>query len=211
MPDFKEIERKTFQTARDDGLLDVMMAAFVSMFALAPLWSEALGDFWSSAVFGPIWFAGYLVVRYLRIHIVTPRLGSMEPGIPRQQRLRRVGMVTTVVLVIAYFIGVAAAQGFGSDWFELGELVYPVTLGVTALIVFSLTGYSLSVWRYFLYGVLVAIAPLIAEWLWQNDLAAHHGYPVAFGSVAVIMLTAGIARLLTIIRDHPLPATPRAI
>lgn len=211
MSDFKEIERKTFQVARDDGLLDVMMAAFVSMFALAPLWSEALGDFWSSAVFGPIWFAGYLVVRYLRAQVVTPRLGSMEPGKPRQQRIRRAGIVMSVVLSIAYVVGVVATQGFGPDWFDLGELVYPITLGLTALIVFSLTGYSLSVWRYYVYGVLVAIAPLIGEWLWQNDLAAHHGYPVAFGSVAVIMLTAGIARLLTIIRDHPLPGDPQAI
>lgn len=211
MSDLKEIERKTFRAARDDGLLDVMMAAFVSMFALAPLWSEALGDYWSSAVFGPIWFAGYLVVRYVRTHVVTPRLGSMEPGRPRQQRLRRAGIVMTVVLVIAYVIGVVVVQGFGSDWFDLGELVYPITLGFTALIVFSLTGYSLSVWRYYLYGVLVAIAPLIGDWLWRNDLAAHHGYPVVFGSVAVIMLTAGIARLLTILRDHPLPANTQAI
>ena len=134
MPDFKEIERKTFQTARDDGLLDVMMAAFVSMFALAPLWSEALGDFWSSAVFGPIWFAGYLVVRYLRIHIVTPRLGSMEPGIPRQQRLRRVGMVTTVVLVIGFLILSTSAFDMNASMGRMTAITLVVALGVDFLL-----------------------------------------------------------------------------
>lgn len=208
MSELKELEKRTFRAARDDGLLDVMMAAFASMFALAPLWSDSLGDFWSSAVFGPIWFGVYLIIHYLQNNVVVPRLGRVEPGGPRRGRLRRTGIVLAAVLVSAYLIGIAAAQGIWSDWLDLSGFVYPIALGVVALIVFSLTAYALSVWRYAIYGILVAVAPFFGEWLWQNDLADHHGFPIGFGSVALIMLITGIVRFAAMVRSHPMPNHP---
>ena len=209
MSDLRAIEKQTFRAARDDGLLDVMMAAFVAMFALAPLWSSTLGDFWSSAVFGPIWYVAYLIVRYLQGHVVVPRVGTVQPGIPRQDRLRRIGIGLTLVLVIAYGVGIAAARGIGSDWLDLTGLVYPIVLGVVAFVVFSMTAYGLSVWRYYVYGVLVAVAPIVGEGLWQNDLVDHHGFPITFGTVALIMLITGIVRFSTVLRSHPVPIHPQ--
>ncbi len=203
MDELRDLERRTFRAARDDGLLDIMMAAFVSMFALAPLLSDPLGDFWSSAVFGPFWFAMYLGIRTVHTHFVVPRLGTVEPGTDRRRRLRRVTVAVFAVNAAAVVIGGAAAVGFSAGWLDLAGLVYPISLGVVALVILSMTAYALSVWRYAIYGLLVAAAPLVGEWLYRNDFAEHHGYPVGFGVVALIMVVTGITRFTTLVRTYP--------
>ncbi len=205
MHELRDLERRTFRAARDDGLLDIMMAAIVSMFAFAPLLSGPLGDFWSSAVFGPFWFAIYLAIRVVHKHVVAPRIGTVEPGTDRRRRLRQVTTVVFVVNAVAMVIGAAAVIGFSAGWLNLSGLVYPISLGVVALVIFSMTSYALSVRRYAVYGLLVAVAPLIGESLWRNDLAEHHGYPVGFGAVALIMLITGITRFTTLVRAYPVP------
>lgn len=211
MSQLDELERRTFRAARDDGLFDVMMAAIVSMFALAPLLSGSLGDFWSSAIFGPLWFTTYLVIRSVRERIIAPRIGTIEPGGDRKTRLRRVNIVLLVVNSLAFLVGIAAGSGWLSDYIDLGGLVYPITLGLAGLVIFSLVAYATSTGRYAVYGLMVAIAPLVGEWLWQNDLANHHGFPVVFGSTALIILITGLARLATLLRRYPLPNHPTTV
>jgi len=208
MSELKDLERWTFRETRDDGLLDIMLAAFASMFALAPVLSEPLGDFWSSAIFGPIWYATYLAIRFLRSNVIIPRVGTVEPGSDRRKRMRRVAIALWVVNLTALGIGFAAANGLWSDWLDLSGVVYPISLGLAALIGLSLSAYALSVWRYAVYALLVAVAPLFGEWMWQRDLADHHGFPVAFGSVALIMLLTGLLRFASLVRKHPLPSDP---
>ena len=53
--DLAAAERRGFRSVVDTGLWDVMLASVVAMFAIAPLLSVRLGDFWSSAVFVPFW------------------------------------------------------------------------------------------------------------------------------------------------------------
>lgn len=205
MDELRDLERRTFRAARDDGLLDIMMAAFVSMFAIAPLLSDPLGDFWSSAVFGPVWYTMYLGVRAVQKHVVAPRVGTVEPGTDRRRRLRHVTIVVFAVNAVALLIGIAATIGFWAGWLSATGFVYPISLSVVALVLFSMAAYALSVWRYAIYGLLVAAAPLVGEALWRSDLAEHHGYPVGFGAVALIMVITGLARLTTLLRNHPLP------
>lgn len=211
MTTLNDLERRTFRAARDDGLFDVMMAAFLSMFALAPLLSDSLGDFWSSAIFGPIWYVTYLVMRFTRERVVAPRLGTIEPGGDRKARLRRVNLILLGVNSLALAVGIAASAGWLSNRVDLAGLTYPITLGFAGLVIFSLVAYSTSTGRYAVYGLLVALAPLAGELLWQNDKATHHGFPIAFGSVSTIMFSVGILRFVTLIRRHPLPDQTAAV
>ncbi|MDH5372789.1 MAG: hypothetical protein OEX97_07585, partial [Acidimicrobiia bacterium] len=59
--DLKALEQDTFRTVTDDGLWDVLIATVFANLAIAPLLSEDLGDFWSSALLAPIWLVTYLV------------------------------------------------------------------------------------------------------------------------------------------------------
>ena len=76
----KQIEKKAFKSAHSDGLWDILLGCFVLMFAVAPLLSERLGDFWSSAVFLPFWGLVYFAVRFLRTSVVAPRVGTFRLG-----------------------------------------------------------------------------------------------------------------------------------
>ncbi len=91
--DLKAAERRVFRTAVDHGLWDVFLASMVAMLAIAPLLSETMGDFWSSAVFLPVYAGVYLAIRLIREHVVVPRVGLVQFGSYRKNRLRRFTVV----------------------------------------------------------------------------------------------------------------------
>jgi hypothetical protein len=208
MSDSRDIEVKTFKAAKDDGLWDVMLASAVAMFAVAPLLSELLGDFWSSAVFLPVWLVIYVAIRQVREHVLKPRVGTIEIGEERRRSLSRASMILLVVNIVAFVGGTVAWFGFGSDWFDIDGLVYPFSLGLVALIGGTAVAYFTHIGRFAVYGLILAAAPIVGEWLWQNGYADHHGYPVVFGVAAVIILAAGLGRFISLLRSHPLPTEP---
>jgi hypothetical protein len=205
--DLKALEQRTFRTATDDGLWDVLIACVFANLAIAPLLSEDLGDFWSSALLAPIWLAAYLVIWVVRHHIVAPRVGTVRFGSERQQRLRRLGILLLVVNVIAAGFGVVAFVGVQLNWLDLGDgsIAYPLGLAIVVLIGFSGVAAVTGIHRYYLYGLMLAIAPLVGEWLWREGLVTHHGYPIVFGAAAMIIFLTGVVRFTGIVRSHPLP------
>jgi hypothetical protein len=68
----KEAERKVFASTVQDGLWDILVGCVMLEFAIGPLLSQSLGDFWSSAVFLPFWGLVYLAILYLRKYIISP-------------------------------------------------------------------------------------------------------------------------------------------
>lgn len=211
--DLEALERRTFRTVTDDGLWDVLIAGVFTMLAVAPLLSENLGDLWSSAVFVPIWLVTYLVVLAVRHRIVTPRVGTVRFGIDRQRRMRRLVMVLLVVNVVAAVLGLAGFFAVQMEWLDLGggSIGYPLGLAMTILVGFSAAAYATSIWRYYVYGLMLAVGSLVGEWLWRNDLATHHGFPIVFGIAAVVIFIGGIVRFTALLRSHPLPQHPATV
>lgn len=211
MSEFRDIEIRTFKAAKDDGLWDVMLASVIAMFAFAPLLSETLGDFWSSAVFLPVWLAIYLALRLVRERVLRPRIGTIEIGEERRRSLSRASVILLVVNAVALIGGVVAWLGFGAGWFNTEGFVYPVSLGLVALIGGSAVAYVTRIWRFAAYGLILAAAPIVGEWLWQNGYAEHHGYPVVFGVATMVILAAGVGRFISLLRSHPAPTEPRIV
>jgi len=201
--DLDALEKATFRAATDDGLWDVIAAGFVAMFAIAPLLSSTLGDFWSSAVFVPAWGALYLAVRLVRARVVTPRVGVVRFGPPRARRLRLFATTMLAVNVVAFVLGLAAAVAFQENWIEGGGWGYPLVLALVCLLGSSLAAFTLNIPRYYAYGLMLAAATLVGEWLWRRDLAPHHGYPIVFGVAALVMAAVGIRRLIGQMRHYP--------
>jgi len=199
--DLVEAERRSFRAATDTGLWDIMIAAGVSMFAIAPLLSRHLGDFWSSAVFLPVWLAVYLGLRLVQKRVVAPRVGTMRMSRQRQGRLRRVMWVMLGVNVIALVAGIFAATRpvSGNTW------TYPVALGIVLLVGFTLAAYYLDVPRYLVYGLVLVAAPALGEWLFRQGWVSHHGYPVVFGAAAILLILGGILRFLRAVPFHAPP------
>jgi hypothetical protein len=209
--DLRELERRTFRKATDDGLWDILISSFVAAFAIGPLLSETLGDLWSSAIFLPIWLALSLAARVVRSRILAPRLGTVRMGADRRRRMHRLGVALLCVNIVACAIGIAVAIGAQQGRIDLEGLGFPLMFSLVILAVFSFVAYAVSIPRYALYGLILAIAPLLGEWLWRHDLASHHGYPIVFGVAAAVIFTVGVARLAVLVRRHPLPPHSAAV
>lgn len=192
--DLKRVERSTFRAAADTGLWDTFLASVFALFAIAPLLSSRLGDFWSSAIFLPVWAGVYLLIRLVHARVIVPRVGIIEVGSRRRARLRRFVWIMLAVNVVAFALGIFAATRPALGQNPVTQSVYPLALAMTLLIGLSLAAYFLEIPRLFFYGVLAAVAPLVGEELFQRGYASHHGYPIAFGALAAIIFVSGLVR-----------------
>jgi hypothetical protein len=197
----KEAERKVFRISHNDGLWDIFLGLFFLMFVIAPYLSSSLGDFWSPAVFLPFWGLVFLVIRLIRKHVVTPRVGIVKFGHVRKTKLVKFTIVMLVVNVVALILGLVAAMNFGS----VSGRVTSIMFGLILLIGLSIAAYFLDFGRLYVYGLLVGLSPLVGEWLYSHGYATHHGFPITFGTAAGIMIVAGLGAFTRLLRDNPVP------
>jgi hypothetical protein len=196
----KEAERKAFRIAHNDGLWDIFLGCFVLIFAIAPLLSPFLGDFWSSVVFLPFWGLVFLVIQWVRKWVVAPRFGVVKFGRARQARLKKFSAVMLVLNVVVLTLGFAVTLISRN----VPGLMISVTFGMILLIGFGVAAYFLDFDRLYVYGLSVGLSPLVGEWLWTHGYAAHHGFPITFGVSAGIMIVVGSFIFVRLLRDNPI-------
>ncbi|MBN1148861.1 MAG: hypothetical protein JXA78_16485 [Anaerolineales bacterium] len=202
----KEAERRVFTSTFQDGLWDVFLGCFPLQFAIAPLLSTFMGDFWSSAVFLPFWGLVYLAIWLLRRHLVAPRAGVVKFGPERIKRLRKFSLVMLVANVTVFLLGILVVLNFSA----LPGKIYPILFGSFMLAGFSLAAYFLDFSRLYIYGLLIALSPLVGEWLYTFHGAAHHGFPITFGFTSIVMILTGLAVFVRFLRGNPVPAFEEA-
>jgi len=190
--DLKRIERATFRSVVDSGLWDIFLASIVAMLAIAPLLSVHLGDFWSSAVFLPVYAAVILMIRVVQVRVIRPRIGVVEFARPRRQRLVLLSVIMLVVNVVALIAGFVAFTRVPT----VDGRIVSLTLSLVILVGFSAAAFFLEIPRVFFYGLLLAAAPPIGEALFVRGYASHHGFPVVFGVGATVILLCGIVRFI---------------
>jgi len=190
--DLKRIEQATYRAAADSGLWDLFLASVVAMFAIAPLLSVRMGDFWSSAVFLPVWAVIIVAIRVVQIRVVRPRLGAVEFAPARRKRLLLLTVVMLAMNLVALVVGVVAAIKAPTPD---GQIV-ATGLSLAILVGFSLTAFFLGIPRVFAYGLLLAAAPPVGEALFVRGHASHHGFPVVFSVCAAVILVCGILRFV---------------
>jgi hypothetical protein len=199
----KEVERKVFISFFQDGLVDIFLGFFFTQFVIAPYLSESLGDFWSSAVFVPIWGLLFILLWLVRKYVVKPRVGEVKFGKWRKNRLMRFNVIILIVLLASAILAALSAAVFDllPAWVNLAPLSFSIVL----LVSFSLAGFFLNYPLFYVYGVILAAAPIVGEWLWANTNVTHHGFPVTFGFASGVMILVGLLRLTRLLLDHPLP------
>jgi hypothetical protein len=197
----KAAERKVFKSTFQDGLWDIFIGCLILQFAIAPLLSSRLGDFWSSVVFLPFWVLVFTVIWLVRKSVVTPRLGMVKFGAARKTQLTKFTTIMLVINLIAFMLGM-----FSFIYFDITSgYLYPVTFGFIVLMLSSVAAYFLECTRFFIYGCLFVLALIIGEILFTYFRVAHHGFPITFGFTAVIIIATGIVLFLRLLRQYPLP------
>jgi MFS family permease len=202
----KAVDRKIFKSYFEDGLLDIFLAAFILMFAVGPFLSGPLGDFWGTVIFLPFFGVVYLVLWFIRRRVVTPRIGSVKWGEMRKKKLRTWTIIMLVINVIFLLMGVVS-------FFKPITSGYTMSIGfsVTMLILFTAAGYMLDFSFLYVYGILIALAMPIGEWLYQNAGFSHHGYPVVFGTLVGIMFARGLYKFITLVRETSLQVEEQTV
>jgi hypothetical protein len=197
----KEAERKAFRLTSQDGLWDIFISCLPLQFAIGPLLSPIMGDFWSSVIFLPVWGLAYLAIWLVRKYVVKPRIGMVKYGPVRRLRLMRFTSIMLVGNLAILALGIVVYVNFAT----LSGVLIAVILGLFWLIGFSMAAYFLDYPRLYFYGLLLAVSPLIGEWLYSTYGVAHHGFPVTFGFSAGVMIVSGIATFIHFLHDNPLP------
>ena len=196
----KSAERKAFQSTFADGLWDVFIGFFALQFAIAPLLSKSLGDFWSSAIFLPVWGVVYLAIWLTRKYVVAPRIGTVSFGKMRRQKLQKFSLILLISNIVMFVLGIIVALNFRRlPGFGIASL-----LGLLMLAGFSVAAYMLDYKRLYVYGLMLFLAPPIGEWLYANQGASHHGYPIVFGFSAGVMILVGLVLFIWMLRNNPL-------
>ena len=198
----KELERKAFRSVFQDGLWDIFIGFLFTQFVIAPFLSErGLGDFWSSAVLFPVYMIVLTGVMLLKKYVIAPRLGMVQFNKKRKSKLKKLILMTNVIL----FIGIVAAVFF----IDLSNLqikwLFPVTFSLMLLIGFSVAAYLLDLARFYIYGAINSLAVVVGELLYQFVGASHHGFPVAFGVTSSLMIIVGVVLLVKFLRKYPKP------
>jgi hypothetical protein len=197
----KETERKVFKTAFQDGLVDIGIGGFMLVFAIGPFVTPYLGDFWASVViFLPLWAILFPALWLIRKNVVTPRVGIVKYGPWRVSKVKRFNVVILIFLVFSAILGILSAVEFGAvpGW------IHAARFSLVFLLAFSVAAYFLDFTRLYVYGTLIALAPMIGEVLYQYLKVPHHGYAVSFGLPAVLIIITGVVRFHRFMRDHPL-------
>lgn len=193
----KKAEQHVFNTTFQDGLWDILIGCFVLMFAIIPGLSRSLGDFWSSFVMVPVLGLVYLGIRLLRRYLIRPRLGRVKFGSWRIARLMRFNLISMGLLLVALVLGIISAVRFQ----VMPSWMPTALMSLIFLIIFSLTAYFLSFNRLYLYGLLLALSPLVGEQLYVHWGVPHHGIPVTFGISAAVILGNGLLLFIRLMRE----------
>jgi hypothetical protein len=195
----KDLERGLFRNSIQDGVLDIQIGLMLLSFVLPIYLSPKLGDFWSSAVFLPLWFLVIFGLRAYRKKVVQPRVGTMKYGTYRKKKLMTLNIIILVVNLLALILGLVTFFNFSafSGW--------GITAGFSIIILtgFSLAGFMLEMPRLYLYAILIAAAPVIGEYLYLNFGASHHGFPITFGFSSAVLVLTGLIILVRLLSKYP--------
>jgi len=198
----KSYERKAFTSRFQDGLWDIWIGCFFSQLAIAPYLSAAgMGDFWPSAVFALLLLLLLLAIWIVKRKVIAPRVGEMQLGPWRKNRLMIGTLVLLIINVILFILGLAAAVG-SKDLRNLG-LLPPTGLALSALLFLSAAAYIFDVPRFYFYGALLALAAFAGEWLYANLGVPHHGWGVTYGAASGAIILTGVVLLIRLLYRYP--------
>ena len=194
-----KLETKIFTTTYQDGLLDMFLGIILLQFAIGPLLTDiGFSDFEASAVFIPVWFIALFIFFIIKRFITKPRIGNIKPGPVRKTKIVKFNIILFVILFAAFLIGLLY-----EDFSHQINFLFPMTFSMIILVLASVSAYYLNIMRLYYYGIMIAIAPLIGEFLWNLGLVSHHGFPLVFGISSFVLIAAGLNLFIRFLHNYP--------
>jgi len=208
--DLKQIEKKAWTTYFQDGLWDIFIGLFIMGGGLLLLMNILCPPSGGVSVSGLLYLGsnlifglGVLCVIACKRCITTPRIGRAKFS---SARLRKQKFIVLVIAVLFFLYSPAFLIMISV--FINSTVIFEVSLGMYVLQIIAIfaMGYFLDVWRFYLYGFLLAVAQLpFAGNIYTNSFsdtarAANSALLIVLGSPALII---GLVLLIRFIRKYP--------
>lgn len=197
----REIEKKTYMSYHQDGLIDIFVGFYILLFG-AGILLNTMTDFstWFvipaifPAIMVPIWIS-------FKKKITIPRIGYVKFGFRSANKLMAVLLGLMVAGLGAFMVfGLGAFMGQG--WaLTLRNLIIPnsmIIIGIGAAIISSLFAYTMGLKRLYTYGLLTLVLLFAAQFTI---------IPFAYSllTIGLVIIINGSVLLMQFIRKHPLP------
>jgi hypothetical protein len=110
-------------------------------------------------------------------------------------------LILLPINIIAFVGGlIASTLGPSAGW------ATTIAFWLIVLALFSVAAYFLDTPRLYAYGLMLAAAVVIGEWLFREGYAAYHGYPIMFGLATVVIAGVGLVRFVRLLGRTQRPA-----
>jgi hypothetical protein len=206
-PSLKEVEKRTYMSYHQDGLLDIFVGIYVLLFGLG-ISLRTVGDFstWFvipaifPAVMVPIWVSA-------KRRITMPRIGYVKFGVRGAGKLMALLlglMVAGAGLGALMAFSFSSSQGWALAFRDIIISYAMIIIGIVAVFVSSLFGYTMGLKRLYVYGLLI-FALFFA------------GYFIPFPfeyillTIGLVITINGFVLLIRFIRKYPITQSDRTI
>jgi hypothetical protein len=195
----REVEKRTYMSYHQDGLVDIFVGVYVLLFGLGILFSTVT-DFsmWFMipaifpAVMLPIWMS-------VKKRITMPRIGYVRIGSRGVNKLMAVFIGLMVAGLGAFMVLTLASRS--QAWaLTLRDLIIPngmIIMGIGAVIISGLFAFTMGLKRLFAYGLLTLALLLISHF-------AIIPFAYSLLIIAFAITINGSILLVRFIRKHPL-------
>lgn len=206
--DLNKADRKVFAASFDDGLIDILISSVTLMFAIGPITTTYLnpflgdswGDFLGTVMYVPLWVVVFLVLYWIRKNLVVPRMGLVKYGPFRKKKMTIFSWVMLLLNMVFLMIGtVISIIPREPGWLSV------LPFSAIVLVSFTIAAYFLDLTRFYVYGLMISLVPILGEWFYREFGVPHHGFPLTFGITTLVIFLVGLIKLLTILRENPYP------
>ena len=201
----REVEKKTYMSYHQDGLIDVFVGVYVLLFGLGI--SLMTVDGFSTWFVIPAIFPAIMVPIWISVkkQITMPRIGYVKFGSKGANKLMAVFIGTMVVGLGAFMaFSFASSQGWALTVKNLMVSNGMLFIGIAAASISGLFAYTMGLKRLYVYGLLSLVLFVTGHFI-----AIQLEYLLSIIGLAIIIN--GFVLLLRFIQKYPLTKGEEAI
>jgi hypothetical protein len=196
----REVEKRTYMSYHQDGLIDIFIGVYVLLFALGIL-LNTVTDFSTWFVI-PAIFPAIMVLVWIsaKKRITMPRIGYVKLGSRGANKLMAIFIGLMVAGLGAFMVFTFASRS--QAWaLTLRNLIIPnsmIIIGISAAAISSLFAYTMGLKRLYAYGLLT-----IALFFAGHFITIPFEYFLL--TIGLVIIINGFVLLIQFIRKYPLP------
>lgn len=197
----QKASRRSLGLTYKDGLFDILLGSFFVLLAIQEPLEQKGFQVWVSYLPAMLTMGiGLPVYYWLKKKVITPRIGIARISLRKNAPRRTIFLLALALQIITLVIFILASNGW------LGEVLTAKTgwvidafFGIAIFGIFAFIGYIVEAPRFYLYGALLGMGPLLGLLLGTIEVVSH--VPTFLAGVAMVI--GGWLALRAFLREYP--------